>query len=235
MTKSIMNLCPHGRRKASCRECGGSSTCEHGKKRRMCLPCGGSGVCVHGRQKSDCKDCGTGLCIHGIKKSSCRECSPLNFCVHGKRRTKCTEGCGGGSMCEHEREKAQCRYCKGKSMCIHERKKRNCKKVVPNNTGIPCGGENICSHNKLKWSCKAEACVEKFLCKHGGKKKSCIMCKETLIIQPVVRTIQPVISKKMEPAIENCVHDRLKNQCMELWPVNENRQGMWRKRFLYCS
>ena len=39
--------CEHGKQKASCKECGGSSMCEHGRQRNKCKECGGSSVCGH--------------------------------------------------------------------------------------------------------------------------------------------------------------------------------------------
>ena len=50
--------CEHGRRRYSCKECGGSGICEHGRLRSKCKECGGGGLCEHGRQRSRCKECG---------------------------------------------------------------------------------------------------------------------------------------------------------------------------------
>ena len=49
--------CPHGRRKDTCKDCGGSGICEHGKRRYRCKDCGGSQVCPHQRRKDECGDC----------------------------------------------------------------------------------------------------------------------------------------------------------------------------------
>ncbi len=48
----------HGKQKAQCKECGGSSFCEHGKRKSICKECGGSAICEHGKQKAQCKECG---------------------------------------------------------------------------------------------------------------------------------------------------------------------------------
>jgi len=58
-----MSKCEHGKRKAQCKECGGSGICEHGKQKARCKECGGSGICEHGKQKAQCKECGgSALC-----------------------------------------------------------------------------------------------------------------------------------------------------------------------------
>ena len=49
--------CPHGKRKAQCKECGGSAFCEHGKEKRQCKKCGDSVFCEHGAWKTTCKEC----------------------------------------------------------------------------------------------------------------------------------------------------------------------------------
>ena len=37
--------------------------CEHGRRKARCKDCGGSGICEHGKQKASCKDCrGASLC-----------------------------------------------------------------------------------------------------------------------------------------------------------------------------
>ena len=43
--------CPHGRVRARCKDCGGSSICSHGRRKSTCRECGGSAICTHGRQK----------------------------------------------------------------------------------------------------------------------------------------------------------------------------------------
>jgi len=40
-----MSKCEHGKRKSTCKECGGSAFCEHGKRKSRCKECGGSGLC----------------------------------------------------------------------------------------------------------------------------------------------------------------------------------------------
>ena len=53
----VCSACPHGKRRAVCKECGGSQICEHDRERRYCKECGGSGICEHGRQRPQCKEC----------------------------------------------------------------------------------------------------------------------------------------------------------------------------------
>jgi hypothetical protein len=50
--------CAHGKRRSSCKECGGASICVHGRRRSRCKECGGASICVHGRHRSGCKECG---------------------------------------------------------------------------------------------------------------------------------------------------------------------------------
>ena len=121
------NKCEHGRRKSSCKECGGVSICEHNRQKSSCKECGGSSICEHNRQKSSCKECGGySICEHNRQKSSCKEC-------------------GGSSICEHNRIKSSCKDCVGASICVHNRQKSKCKE---------CGGASICEHNRRKSSCK---------------------------------------------------------------------------------
>ena len=49
--------CEHGRRKESCKECGGSQICEHGRVRATCKECGGGSICEHGRLRRQCMSC----------------------------------------------------------------------------------------------------------------------------------------------------------------------------------
>ena len=69
--------CEHGRQKARCKECGGSSICSHGRQKALCKDCRGSQFCSHERIKSTCKECGgTSICIHERIRSTCKECDP---------------------------------------------------------------------------------------------------------------------------------------------------------------
>ena len=52
-----VDLCEHGKRRAQCRECGGSQICTHGKQRAFCRECGGSQICTHGKQRAQCREC----------------------------------------------------------------------------------------------------------------------------------------------------------------------------------
>ena len=50
-------LCPHQRRRSTCKECGGAGICQHQRIRSRCKECGGAGLCPHQRQRSRCKEC----------------------------------------------------------------------------------------------------------------------------------------------------------------------------------
>ena len=72
----VCSACPHGRRRSTCKECGGGSICEHGRLRSQCKECGGGSICEHGRRRSKCKECGgSGICEHGRVRSRCKVCN----------------------------------------------------------------------------------------------------------------------------------------------------------------
>ena len=105
------NICPHGRRRSQCKECGGGHICEHNRRRSRCKECGGSEICEHGRQRSRCKECGgSQVCEHGRRRSQCKECGGSEICEHGRRRSQCKE-CGGSEICEHNRIRNTCKQC----------------------------------------------------------------------------------------------------------------------------
>ena len=91
--------CEHGRRKSTCKECGGASICEHGRQKSRCKECGGASICEHGRNKSQCKECGgSQICEHNRNKSICKECGGASICEHGRQKSTCKE-CGGSALC----------------------------------------------------------------------------------------------------------------------------------------
>ena len=105
--------CEHGRRRSTCRKCGGSDICEHDRVRYTCNECGGSGVCEHGRRRATCKLCGgNGVCKHGRQRNQCKQCGGSQICEHRRRRAMCKE-CGGSGICEHGRQRRQCEVCGG--------------------------------------------------------------------------------------------------------------------------
>ena len=88
----VCSACPHGRRRAKCKECGGASICEHGRQRSHCKECGGGSICEHGRRRYQCKECGgSAFCEHGRQRSQCKECGGSQICEHGRRRDRCKE------------------------------------------------------------------------------------------------------------------------------------------------
>ena len=90
--ESERNKCEHNRKKAHCRECGGSQICEHKKYKVQCKECGGSQICKHNKVISGCKDCnGSSFCDHEIQRSRCKKCKGGGVCSHNKRRTDCKE------------------------------------------------------------------------------------------------------------------------------------------------
>jgi hypothetical protein len=117
--------CQHGRRRSTCKECGGGSVCQHGRLRSTCKECVGGSVCQHGRQRSLCKDCGGGsVCQHGRQRSLCKDCVGGSVCQHGSLRSTCKD-CGGGSICQHGRERRRCKDCGGSSSDEGSMRKRD--------------------------------------------------------------------------------------------------------------
>ena len=54
-TDKTSNICEHGRRRYTCKKCGGKGICSHGRQRYQCKDCGGGGICTHKRIRSQCK------------------------------------------------------------------------------------------------------------------------------------------------------------------------------------
>jgi hypothetical protein len=152
--RSKKPLCPHGRSKSSCKECGGSSICDHARHKSKCRICGGGSICKHGRSKYECKECGgKGCCPHGRAKSKCRDCKGSSICPHDKLKNRCKQ-CVGTSLCPHGKIKYQCPLCGGSSVCEHGRRKYGkgrfkCKDCV--SKGAMFG---LCIHNLRKTVCK---------------------------------------------------------------------------------
>lgn len=147
--------CEHGRRRNSCKECGGSQICVHRRVRSKCKGCDGASICQHGRQKVLCKECGgSQICGHRRRRSQCRECGGASICEHGRVRSQCRE-CGGTSVCDHERRKSKCKECGGGSICDHGRQRSECRE---------CGGASICEHGRQKNKCKK--CGGASICKN---------------------------------------------------------------------
>ena len=123
----IAAKCEHGRRRTTCKECGGGSTCEHKKERTRCKECRGGSLCEHDKQRSQCRECGgVSLCQHLRIRSVCKECGGKGICEHGRRRSQC-RFCGGTSICQHKRERNKCKECGGHAFCEHGRIRRQCK------------------------------------------------------------------------------------------------------------
>ena len=137
------SLCPHQRRRSTCKDCGGSSLCPHQRQRSQCKDCGGSGLCPHQRPRSRCKDCG-GLCPHQRYRSTCKDCRGSSICEHLRRRCVCKD-CGGTSLCPHQRQRSTCKDCGGSSLCPHQLQRSRCK---------DCGGGGLCPHQRRRGRCK---------------------------------------------------------------------------------
>ena len=105
--------CVHGRRRYTCRDCGGRGICAHGRQRNTCTECGGSSICAHGRRRYTCKECeGGGICAHGRQRYNCKECEGSGICVHGRQRYRCGQ-CRGLSA--HKSHRSKCKKNGGSS------------------------------------------------------------------------------------------------------------------------
>lgn len=146
--------CPHGKRKARCKECGGGSLCSHGIRKALCRDCDGTGYCEHGPRKERCVIClGPAYCKHLKLRTHCVECGGSALCIHNKQKAQCLE-CDGSTFCEHQILKAQCLECGGSGLCEHNILRRYC---------VKCDGSAFCVHKKYKRSCKQ--CDGSDLCK----------------------------------------------------------------------
>lgn len=135
-------VCPHGRLRPVCRECGGVSICVHGRPRRRCRECGGKtrvrqppreetlvqpippplknvllcspGLCPHMRQQNKCPDCkGASICKHRRQRNLCRDCGGASICTHGRNRSSCPQ-----CPCKHHGvERYFCTDCLGDEAC----------------------------------------------------------------------------------------------------------------------
>ena len=45
--KKARSICPHGRERSQCTECGGAGICPHQRQRSRCKECGGASICQH--------------------------------------------------------------------------------------------------------------------------------------------------------------------------------------------
>lgn len=85
------SYCVHGKKRYTCKECGGAYFCEHAKQQHMCDVCGGAGMCPHGKQRYACSEClGKGICSHGVHRQSCPPCGGSKVCRgHVSHQTQC--------------------------------------------------------------------------------------------------------------------------------------------------
>ena len=121
--------CEHGLQRGRCPDCV-SGVCLHGRRRYTCKECGGAGICEHDKLRTACKECvGGSICEHNKLRTSCKECGGGSICEHDTRRSECKK-CGGSSICEHNTRRSECKKCGGSSICEHNKRRRQCKKCV---------------------------------------------------------------------------------------------------------
>lgn len=177
--------CLHNRRRAQCKECGGSSICEHDKRRGECKVCSGTVDEVSSLTTMSAKLGVPLLTSVPLKKREIGQQyldtkGNLGYwngkdlrCAHHRERRYC-KLCGGSQICPHNRVRAQCKDCGGSSICEHKRQRATCKE---------CGGSQVCDHNRIKYQCKD--CIAQTqprsrstitYCKHNRQKSRCTSC-----------------------------------------------------------
>jgi hypothetical protein len=128
-------ICPHQRKRSTCKACGGAGLCPHQRQRSQCKECGGASIFPHQRQRNKCKECGGASCQHQRERSEFKECGGAGICQHQEQmqeggRNECKE-CGGAGICQHQPERSTCKVCGGSGICPHQRQRNTCKE---------CGG-----------------------------------------------------------------------------------------------
>jgi hypothetical protein len=182
------NVCVHGRRQNSCRECANGMPLARDKKCPICdkleRHCKARGCNPKGEEPmpataptataESATKVGSGRkpvakCEHGRLKPQCKDSGGSGICSHGRRKTSCRE-CKGVAICSHRRLRVHCKECKGKAICSHGRRQRVCKE---------CGGSAICPHGRDRYTCKE--CKGGGICLHGRHRRVCKECKGSAI------------------------------------------------------
>jgi hypothetical protein len=192
--------CPHNRRRAQCKECGGSAICQHEKRKTECKQCAGvapqpntpsvvakrtgyplltaiplSQRRVGGKYVDTKGNVGNWngkdlRCDHNRERRYCKECGGSQICQHNRVRAQCKD-CGGSAICEHKRQRATCKDCGGSQICEHGRVRYQCRH---------CGGTGMCQHGKMRSSCAD--CDGTSTCEHGKRKSRCRICKPNPVV-----------------------------------------------------
>ena len=109
-------LCPHGRQRYDCVDCGGPGICEHHRRKRHyeeCVVTLGT-ACPHGRVKIYCAVCKpVTVCPCGVVKTRFSSCMAKSNCVHGVRKWMC-KPCSPHLVCAHGEFHRECVSCRGK-------------------------------------------------------------------------------------------------------------------------
>jgi hypothetical protein len=189
-TKYVRKKCEHGKQSYYCIPCGGKGVCPHGKIKSGCKECGtGSALCIHGKYKQHCREdgCGASICEHGHRRARCADCKGGSICEHSKMRSRCVD-CNGLEICEHKIRKERCFVCKGSAICEHGIRKCRCiecngSEICEHKNNkyscVECHGKHICGHNKLRNQCIE--CDGTKICEHGKRKHICVDCKGTYL------------------------------------------------------
>lgn len=179
-TKYIRKKCEHGKQSYYCASCGGKGICPHGKIKSSCKECGlGSALCIHGKYKQHCREegCGSSICEHGHRRARCKDCKGGSVCEHNKLRSRCQE-CDGKELCEHLIRREYCEICIGQGICEHNLRRSRC---------ADCNGSEICEHKNNKYHCIS--CNGKFVCEHNKLTYQCVECNGAKICEHGTRRI----------------------------------------------
>ena len=146
-------FCPCGKKKETCRPCGGALFCkEHNRNRYTCRPCGGSAFCKeHDKRKEVCLEChGSQICEHKNVRCKCIYCNPEKIaCVkckltHVDKRTHVHPYCLK-CYCQEYPDDEHARYFKLKEKHLQEALQRL----------FPAYAEDFVLDKKIEGGCSA--------------------------------------------------------------------------------
>jgi len=219
------NKCEHDRRRARCKECGGSEICEHNRIRSTCKDCGGSQICEHNSFRSKCKECGgSQICKHDRQRATCKDCGGTSICEHNRVRYQC-KPCGGSQICAHNRIRSSCKDCGGSQICEHDKQRRVCQICDPGGhlkDVVSSRVRHALKSEKSKKSLEYLGCTIKDFRKHIEKSFIEGMSWENYGEWEIDHII-PV--KYENPTIEEVIERLHWTNCQALWRVDNMSKG----------
>ena len=95
--------CEHGVKTLNCKVC---SACSHGRRRSTCKECGGASICEHGRVRSQCKECGGSQSASTVVGALCKASAAGAWSASTVVSAQCKE-CGGAQSASSRRRSQQ--------------------------------------------------------------------------------------------------------------------------------